>query len=209
MRRLILAASLLLACTACAPTIPHAISQSSQALVQPPTSDKATVVFVGRNLWMFTLYDNDATLGVVGDGGCAVTTVPPGKHVFSAFFKKAKLMDGRSRYSFIDAEVEPGKFYYILVSPYIISFAGVFSEFEPIREQNDPKGYWQKLPAWLAGCKITAMTDETLVWGKDRYADSADERGWDLESWSKDEDRPKKAIQPNDGVTKPVAPAPL
>lgn len=206
MSRLILVAALLFACTACAPTIPHAINDSSRSLVQMPASDKATVVFVGQKTWMFTLYDNDATIGVAGDDGCAVVTVPPGKHLFATFFKKAKLMDGRSRFSFIDAELSPGKFYYILVRPYIISFAGVFADLEPIREKNDPKGYWQKLPAWLAECKITTMTDETLAWGKERYTESADEYGWDMASWSKDEDRQKKAIYPDDGVTMPVAP---
>ena len=197
---------LILLCTACMPSIPHSVDQSSAALMQPPAADKATVVFVGLKNWQFALYDSASIVGVTGDRECAVAKVSQGKHLFSSFFRKTPLMDGRNRYSFIDTELAQGKIYYILVRPYIIPFAGVFSDLEPIREKNDPNGYWMKLPAWLSDCKVTVMTDETIAWSREMYADNASNREKDHADWLKDEERPKKTIFPEDGVTMPVAP---
>jgi hypothetical protein len=209
MGKLVIALTLTLLCTACMPSISHTVVESSQALMQPPSREMATVVFVRAGSYLgglpFALYDGDKIIGVLDSKECVVATVSQGKHLLSSFIKKGALMDGRNRYAFMDAELASGRIYYVLVRPYVIYFAGAFSELEPIREKNDPKEYWKKLSEWLSDCKVTGMTDATLVWGKEMYSDNASEREKDYADWTKDENRPKKAMLIEDGIELPVS----
>jgi hypothetical protein len=193
-------------CTACMPHVPHNIIDSPQLLTKPPSRDTATVIFVGISPFSFALYDGDNIIGAVAHRECMVSTVSPGKHLFSSFFKKEKLMDGRPRYMFLDSELDRGKIYYVLVSHHTIPFAGVFPDLVPIRERNDPYDYWKKLPEWLSDCKISVMTDETVAWNKELSSDYSGDRDYDYNGWINDQGLQKLKINPEDGVTTPVAP---
>lgn len=96
--------------TACMPYIPHNVIDSREVLTKSPSPDEATVVFVGAKInWAgkfpFALYDGKNIIGAIEHEQCMVTTVSPGKHLFSSFFKKNKLMDGRPRFMFLDSEL--------------------------------------------------------------------------------------------------------
>jgi hypothetical protein len=104
---------------------------------------------------------------------------------------------------FIDADLAPGKVYYILVRPYVIAFAGLFTDLEPIRPGNE---HWDNLPGWLADCAWTDINDETRAWDKEVAKDFKKERSKDFDDWMKDEAKPKKSIKPKDGLAAAIAP---
>ena len=197
--------------TACMPYIPRNVIDSREVLTKPPSPDEATVVFVGAKInWAgkfpFALYDGKNIIGAIEHEQCMVTTVSPGKHLFSSFFKKNKLMDGRPRFMFLDSELAGGKIYYVLVTYHIKPFAGVFPELFPIRERSDPYDFWKKLPEWLSDCRISLMTYETAAWNKELSSDYDGDRDYDYSAWIGDQEMQKLNIKAEDGVKSPVAP---
>ncbi len=210
MKRIILIVALVNFCFACAmPAIPHDVKQSTESLTQKPSRGEATVVFVRASKLMsglpLALHDGEKIIGVVKGGNCAVYSASPGKHIFDAFIKKGAGMDGRNRYMFIDADLAPNRTYYILVRPYVIYFAGVFTDLEPIRNGNE---HWNNLPDWLSKCSVTEVNEKTLSWDEKMAAKNKKIRATDDEGWRrKDEERVKKAIKPQDGVKSPVMPS--
>jgi hypothetical protein len=150
------AAAVLIACVvaACGPVKSDHMTRIDHGLA--PSADKAVIVFlrpsgygggVQASVYDVTQPSSQEFIGVVSGGTKIAHAVAPGKYLFMVIGENA---------DFMDAEVEAGKTYYVLVAPRMGMFKARFSLL-PIHNdaaakysiQSERFGEWQRDTYWV------------------------------------------------------------
>ena len=167
-----------------------------------PAEGKAMVVFLRSSFLgsaiASSVYDapdsGDTFLGVVNNKDKLAVQVEPGEHRFMIIAENA---------DFLDAKLEAGKTYYVLISPRPGAWKARFSLL-PIHNQADAKYSLQSedFKKWIESTTFTEKTPAADAWYAEHKA-SVDEKKTDyLVKWNKmaAEDRAVLVLHPEDGV---------
>lgn len=167
-----------------------------------PAEGKAMVVFMRSSfvgsMIASSVYDapdsGDTFLGVVNNKDKLAVQLDPGQHRFMVIAENA---------DFLDATLEAGKIYYVLVSPRPGAWKARFSLF-PIHNKADAEHSLQGegFKKWMAATTYTEKTPAADAWYVENKA-SVDEKKADyLVKWNKmaPEDRAELVLHAEDGV---------
>lgn len=200
---LAITSSLLLALGGCAtePVKPFIVESARQNLLPPP-ADKAQIVFLEpinaiQGLVPVGLYDvkddGRALLAITGAQSKAAVLLTPGHH---------RLMANHSGMiaHFLDANVEAGKRYYVLVR----FIYGRGFQLRPLRNSG-PSDYTiqnKNFPSWISSTRFVEMTgDGEGYFEKIRAAVSKTEaEGWKAWQEKSEEERKELTLNPQDAV---------
>jgi hypothetical protein len=205
---LILASLALLALGGCAtepvkPVQPMFVESSNQALAAPPP-DKAQVIFLEPinsvqgffPVGLFDVNDSGRTLlAITGARSKAAVLLAPGRH---------RLMANNSGMvaHFLDANVEAGKRYYVLVR----FIYGRGFQLRPLRTSG-PSDYTilhKDYPSWVSTTRYVEMTREGVEhFDKIKAAvDKSQAEGWKTWLEKTDQERAELTLNPQDAVAR-------
>lgn len=174
------------------------------AAEQNPTPEpgKALVVFLRSSFYGFiysaTVYDapDDATrfLGAVENKTKLAVQMEPGKHRFMVVAENA---------DFLDAELDAGKTYYVLVSPRPGAFKMRFS-LMPVLNRADAKYslLGAEFKQWMSETRFVARTPAADAWYRDNQDSVAGKKAKYLVKWNEmlPQDRAELVLHGEDGI---------
>lgn len=185
---------------ACGAQARTASIQESLASLPPVPQDAAQIVFlkpsIGFVTWAGILElreDRRQLLGVMGVKARLVTTVAPGKHRFMSY-------DQGGATHFLDAEVEAGKRYFVLVR----FIYGAGNQLRPMRPngQSDYDMTNPEFAEWLADSsqKPARAAQLRIFRKKDEKVAKAQTLGWERWLRKTDDERAQLTLRPEDGI---------
>ena len=185
---------------ACGAQARTASIQESLAALPPPPQDEAQIIFLkpsaGFVTWAGILElegDRRRLLGVMGVKARLVTTVPPGKHRFMTY-------DQKGATQFLEAEVEAGKRYFVLVR----FLYGAGNQLRPIRPAgtSDYDMTNPEFAEWLADSSEKPARPEQLRFfrKKDEKVAKAQALGWKHWLRKTDDERAQLTLRAEDGL---------
>jgi hypothetical protein len=167
----------------------HALPAS--AMPPQPAADKAVVVFMQPSpesgavaLSLFELRpDGDRFLGILRYKQKVAYVAEPGR---------ARFMGVSQRAAFLDAELEAGKTYYIVVLPQTTGAA--WFSLHPIRGAEIGGMQFQQ---WSMECTLVENTDASRRWARENSNRIQHKKAADLPKWEQATNRP--ALRKEDG----------
>ena len=150
--------------TGCAVALPqHTVTADSYSSIENgrtiATIKLSYLVFVRRAAAVvripYQLYDGEEMISAGGDSDlCHVYQTPPGMHTLGVSFVSGMGVSGNIphlRFRFIEAELAPGKVYYLSINIGDTFLGGFVGGLQPVspRYNND-----KDLPKWLATCHL-------------------------------------------------------
>lgn len=179
------------------PLAVHALDQHPQ-----PEPGKALVMFMRPSSVGFAIaasvYDapdgDTHFIGVVRSKQKMAYQAEPGAHRFMVIAENA---------DFMDATLEAGKTYYVLIQPRMGVWKARFSLF-PVHNHADPGDTLQSpdFPKWDARTEVVATTPAGEAWYEDNRASVAEKKADYLEKWNRmlASDRAELTLHANDGI---------
>ena len=174
-----------------------------------PEPGKALVLFmrpssVGAAI-ASTVYDapdeDTRFIGVVRSKQKMAYQAEPGVHRFMVIAENA---------DFLDATLEAGKTYYVLIQPRMGVWKARFSLF-PLHNHADPGDTLQSpdFPKWNAKTELVATSPAGLAWYEENKASVAEKKADYLAKWNRmlASDRAELVLHPHDGVGSDAASA--
>ncbi|GAB3382280.1 hypothetical protein [Lysobacter fragariae] len=167
-----------------------------------PAEGKAMVVFLRSSfvgsLIASSVYDapdsGDTFFGVVMSKDKLAVQVEPGEHRFMVISENA---------DFMDATLEAGKTYYVLIKPRPGAWKARFSLI-PIHNKADAEYNLQMadFAKWMAATTYTEKTPDAEAWYTENKASIDEKKTGYLVKWNKmaPEDRAVLVLHPEDGV---------
>jgi hypothetical protein len=167
-----------------------------------PEPGKALVVFMRPSSVGFAIassvYDapdaDTRFIGVVRSKQKMAYQADPGVHRFMVIAENA---------DFMDATLEAGKTYYVLIQPRMGVWKARFSLF-PVHNHADPGDTLQNpdFAKWNAKTELVATSPAGLAWYEDNKASVAEKKADYLVKWNRmlDSDRAELTLHPHDGV---------
>ncbi len=197
MKKLV-ASMLLLAVAGCA--VNQSVRRDDvRGVVPPAPPDKALVVFARPTLlgrgFNTRVYDGETLAGLVQGKSYFTYEAAPGKHLFAAKGHEFKY----TNYAFLEADLSPGKTYYVYVSMYV-RYVGAGLQFwvdlKPIKPGSED---WTKMQTWLPGeCVKLEMLPSARQVEAENAAAFGTLRQKFFATWSTE--NAKARIDPPDGV---------
>ncbi len=189
---------LLLAVAGCA--VNQAVRRDDvRGVVPAAPPDKALVVFARPTLlgrgFNTRIYDGETLAGLVQGKTYFTYEAAPGKHLFAAKGHEFKY----TNYAFLEADLSPGKTYYVYVSMFT-RFVGAglqyWVELKPIKPGTED---WTKMQTWLPGeCAKLEMLPSAQQVETENSAAFETLRQKFFATWSVE--GTKARIEPRDGV---------
>ena len=167
-----------------------------------PEPGKALVLFLRPSSVGFAIassvYDapdeDTRFIGVVRSKQKMAYQVEPGVHRFMVIAENA---------DFMDATLEAGKTYYVLIQPRMGVWKARFSLF-PVHNHADPGDTLQNpdFPKWNAKTELVATSPAGLAWYEENKASVAEKKADYLAKWNRmlANDRAELVLHPHDGV---------
>jgi hypothetical protein len=167
-----------------------------------PEDGKALVIFLRSSfvgsMISASVYDApDAEtrfIGIIQNKQRVAYQADPGQHRFMVIAENA---------DFVDATLEAGKTYYILVSPRMGAWKARFSllpiHSDPSAEKNVQSADFKK---WMASTQLVEATDANRAWYEKTKANIEEKKADYLKKWNVmlAEDKAVLTIKPEDGV---------
>ncbi|RRS02888.1 hypothetical protein EIP75_18185 [Aquabacterium soli] len=200
---LIFAAALLTLLAGCATEPPKPFFTVSQVQqVAPPPPDQAQLVLLEPinsiqgmiPVGIFSVKDDTASLiATTGARSKAVINLPPGRHMLMA-------NQGMGVAHFLDANVEAGKRYYVLVR---FIYANGF-QLRPIRltDESDYSVKNKNFPLWLQDTNLVTSTEESSLYFS-KYKENVDKgqaSGWKNWLAKTPSERAELTLNPQDAI---------
>lgn len=199
-RFLLLACLLALPLTACVST---SSLMSPSAVASPvPAPGKALVVFMRPSNYggaiQASVYDatqpDEAFIGIVSAKTKVAHQAEPGKHLFMVIGENA---------DFVNATLDAGKTYYVLVSPRM----GVWkARFSLLPIHNDPAAKYSlhsdDFREWQAATRFVERSSAADAWYRENAASVSEKRAGYMERWNSasPEQQAELTVLPEDGV---------
>ncbi|MEH6416228.1 hypothetical protein [Pseudomonas sp. CGJS7] len=170
-----------------------------------PEAGKALVVFLRSSFVgsaisssVYAAPDSDTRfLGVVQNKNKLAVQVEPGEHRFMVIAENA---------DFLDAKLDAGKTYYVLISPRPGAWKARFSLL-PIHNRADAEYSLlsDDFKKWTAAGKYVSMSPEAEAWYEANKASVAEKKADYLVKWNKmlPKDRAELVLHAEDGVAAP------
>jgi hypothetical protein len=174
----------------------------STAASPTPAPDKALVVFMRPSNYgggiQASVYDatgpGEEFIGIVSANTKVAWQAEPGKHLFMVIGENA---------DFVNATLDPGKTYYILVSPRM----GVWkARFSLLPIHDDPAAKYSlrsdDFREWQAGTYFVEKSPAAETWYREHAASVAEKRADYMDRWktSSPEQQAELTVLPGDGV---------
>ena len=160
----VVAMGIAISLTGCAVALPqHTVTADSySSIANRKTNDTiklSYVVFVRRAAAVvripYELYDGEEMISAGGDSDlCHVYQTSPGMHTLGLSFVSGMGMAGnipKLRFRFVEAELAPGKVYYLSINIGDTFLGGFVGGLQPVSPRYDND---KDLPKWLATCHL-------------------------------------------------------
>ncbi len=149
MKKLLVALAVVVS-TGCAGPAQFVLHEDVRGVVPRAPSDKALVVFARPSLqgrgFNTRLYDGDKLVGLVTGKSYFVYEATPGKHLFASLGHD---MAKYTNFSFLEADLAPGKTYFVWASFYP-RYKGLgvqnWADLNPVKPGSEE---WEKMKTWL------------------------------------------------------------
>lgn len=159
-----------------------------------PASDKATVLFLRPSTMGFkvqsAVYDvsteSNEIIGIVPAKGKVLHETTPGKHLYMVVSENA---------DFLQADLAPGKLYYVVVRPRMGTWRARFSLSAVDREEAASA----KFQNWLSDCQPLEANEETRQWARKNAASVNKKQDGYYQKWNAKPDDAKPTLRPEDG----------
>jgi len=134
-----------------------------------------------------TLADDGTFITHLVKRTCFFYQAEPGHRIFSVVGEAA---------DFLEADLEAGKTYYILVAPRMGAWKARFSLVAFTEEFKD----WGKREDWLKSCKVVTPTPRALEWAEDKKAELEEKRERYFAKWQEKPEAEKPRLVAEDGL---------
>jgi hypothetical protein len=172
-----MATSVLVACTVRSDLMSPADGQTSRLR---PAAGKALVVFLRPEeraaAVQAVVYDGTQFVGVVSQSWAVAYDAEPGAHRFMVVSEAA---------DFLDAELEPGRIYYVQVRPRMGAWRARFS-FRPLSATADARS----IDGWLADSRLAAVNEAGQQWAERNRPSVLAKKAAYEPKWLEKSDRP-------------------
>ncbi len=177
----------------CAGGVKH-MNPAQEPLNLTVASDKATILFLRPSKMAFkvqsVVYDvsteTNEIIGIVPAKGKVLHETTPGKHLYMVVSENA---------DFLQADLAPGKLYYILIRPRMGNWRARFS-LSTVDHEKAASAEFQK---WLSDCQPLEANDETRQWAAENEASVNKKRAGYFRKWQAKPDDAKPTLRPEDG----------
>jgi hypothetical protein len=187
---LVCAVGMLLA--ACAGPVGHMREVPADQWMAQPEPDKAVVVFMRPSGLGFAIASSVYELGADGDRFIGI--VPAKRKLsYSARPGRTRFMVVSEAADFMEAELEAGKRYHVLVTPRV----GVWKARFSLKPVTSAELASEEFAGWLKDCTPIENSDASRAWAHEHWADIQNKKVEYLQKWEPRTDRP--ALRAEDG----------